>query len=29
MSQDFDSVEAYKRHKMEKHNEMLQKQRVP
>lgn len=29
MAQDFESVEEYKKHKMQKHEEMLQKQRVP
>lgn len=29
MMKDFDSVEEYKKHKAEKHQEMLQKQRVP
>lgn len=29
MSQNFDSIEEYKAHKMQKHEEMLQKQRVP
>ena len=29
MAQDFESVEDYKRHKMQKHEEMLQKQQVP
>ncbi len=29
MSQDFQTIEEYKAHKMQKHEEMLQKQRVP
>lgn len=29
MAQEFESVEEYKQHKIEKHNEMLMKQRVP
>lgn len=29
MSRNFDSIEEYKAHKMQKHEEMLQKQRVP